>query len=38
MDEFMKDIIDCFNSNTPRHADTIDDVLNELEKVVEDSK
>lgn len=38
MDEFIKDIIDCFNSSTPRHADTIDDVLNELEKAVEDTE
>ena len=38
MDEFIKDIIDCFNSNTHSHADTIDDVLNELEKAVEDSE
>lgn len=38
MDEFIKDIIDCFNSNTCGHADTIDDVLNELEKAVEDSE
>ena len=36
MDEFIKDIIDCFNGSTPCHADTIDDVLNELEKAVED--
>ena len=38
MDEFIKDIIDCFNNSTPRHADTIDDVLNELEKALEDTE
>ena len=37
-DEFLKDIVDCFNSSTPRHADTVDDVLNELEKALEDTK
>lgn len=38
MDEFIKDIVDCFNSSTSRHADTIGDVLNELKRAVEDTE
>lgn len=32
MDEFLKDIVDCFNSKAPVHADTAEEVLEKLDK------
>lgn len=34
MDDFLQDIVDCFNMNTPKHikADTAEEVLEKLDK------
>ena len=34
MDDFLQDIVNCFNMNTPKHikADTAEEVLEKLDK------
>lgn len=34
MDDFLQDIVDCFNMHTPKHikADTAEEVLEKLDK------
>ena len=35
MDEFLQDIVDCFNKETSTYADTPEKVLEEIDKAVE---
>lgn len=34
MDDFLQDIVDCFNHSELSHADTAEEVIDQLDKII----